>query len=152
MHCPPCFWRRCGNKMRTCATGMRTSPICGADSIGKIIPAPEIEYTCATVVSSNRSVALHFSPNSRTGGPFLCVALRVDVRDTRISGLGARGGAIRVPVGCVDVRLFGGRGRRTRFRRAGGPPLSRGRGPCNPLRYCSPRPDGRSCCFGIRRP
>ena len=29
---------------------------------------------------------------------------------------------------------------RTRFRRAGGPPLSRGRGPCNPLRYCSPRP------------
>ena len=94
--------------MRTCATGMRTSPICGADSIGKIIPAPEIEYTCATVVSSNRSVALHFSPNSRTGGPFLCVALRVDVRDTRISGLGARGGALGVSVGGVGVRLFGG--------------------------------------------
>ena len=32
------------------------------------------------------------------------------MRDTRKSGLGARGGAIRVPVGGVDVRLFGGRG------------------------------------------
>ena len=32
------------------------------------------------------------------------------VLDPRKSGLGARGGAIRVPVGCVDVRLFGGSG------------------------------------------
>lgn len=101
--------------MRTCATGMRTSPICGADSIGKIIPAPKEAGTCAR----NRIHLRHggveqpectpfISPNSRTGGPFLCVALRVDVRDTRISGLGARGGALGVSVGGVGVRLFGG--------------------------------------------
>ena len=72
------------------------------------------------------------------------------VLDPRKSGLGARGGAIRVPVGCVDVRLFGGSGEEDEIPSGRGPAAISGEGTLQPRN--SPRPDGRSCCFGMHRP
>ena len=44
------------------------------------------------------------------------------------SAFGARGGGIRVPVGCVDVRLFGGRGEEDEIPSGRGPAAISGEG------------------------
>jgi hypothetical protein len=41
------FWRRCGKRVKTCATGERESPFCGAGTQGIITPAPKKVGTCA---------------------------------------------------------------------------------------------------------
>ena len=77
--------------------------------LSKIVNTLKMARTRNGSKKQSRSQDAVFSPNSRTGGPILCATARVDVLDTRKSGLGARGGAFGVPIGGVDVRLFGGR-------------------------------------------
>ena len=65
--------------------------------------------------------------------------------DPRESGLGARGGALGMRVGGVDVRLFGGRGEEDEIPSGRGPAAISGEGAVQPRN--SPRPGGRSCYF-----